>query len=555
MAVLTRFASQKNGLQLLLHIGVLLMDIELTIKNYRCFSDSQPLRFRLHRGFTALIGINNSGKSTLLKFFYEFRNLFAQISADPPKELHTALRRDAVPFAFPPSIQDFSEIFCNLNDRDLEIHLHFVPSNEDKFGDDYVTDLTLKVRKNRNQYYATARASNGFEDFNQLGLMHNYLVNASIGPSIKILLDPLNSLKKLVNTFYIGSFRNALGMMQPDQPYYDLEIGRALVARWHQLKVGDRRKDANTAVRLTGDIRRLFGFKSLEINASTNLQRLLVTINSRPFWLEELGSGIAQFVVVLINLAGKRPAFILVDEPELNLHPALQSRFLSVLGSYAEEGVIFATHSIGLARSEGNWVYSLTKQRDDSAALHLYESTPNLAEFLGELSFSQYRELGVDKILLVEGVTEVKTIRQFLRFYRKENEFLLIPLGGAAMINKNRDHELEEIKKISTKIFALIDSEKATEDAPLSEERKAFVETCRKLKIRCHVLERRATENYLCERAIKEVKGDKFKELAPFDSLQKCEYGWAKADNWLIATKMTKDDLAETDLGQFLESL
>ena len=48
------------------------MDAELTLKNYRCFSDESPARFSLRRGFTAFVGVNNSGKSSLLRFFYEF---------------------------------------------------------------------------------------------------------------------------------------------------------------------------------------------------------------------------------------------------------------------------------------------------------------------------------------------------------------------------------------------------------------------------------------------------------------------------------------------------
>ena len=51
-------------------------EVAITIKNYRCFSDSRPARFTLKNGLTSFIGVNNVGKSSLLKFFYEFRDLF-----------------------------------------------------------------------------------------------------------------------------------------------------------------------------------------------------------------------------------------------------------------------------------------------------------------------------------------------------------------------------------------------------------------------------------------------------------------------------------------------
>jgi len=51
---------------------------------------------------------------------------------------------------------------------------------------------------------------------------------------------------------------------------------------------------------------------------------------------------------VLGNAALKKPSFILIDEPEISLHPSLQLKFLMKLAGYASEGVVFATHNIGL---------------------------------------------------------------------------------------------------------------------------------------------------------------------------------------------------------------
>ena len=45
------------------------MRIELTLKNYRCFPDISPARIVIEDGkWTAFVGVNNSGKSSLLRF-------------------------------------------------------------------------------------------------------------------------------------------------------------------------------------------------------------------------------------------------------------------------------------------------------------------------------------------------------------------------------------------------------------------------------------------------------------------------------------------------------
>ena len=56
------------------------MHVEIILKNYRCFSDSEPAKFSLDKGFISFVGANNSGKSTILKFFYEFRDIFKILS-------------------------------------------------------------------------------------------------------------------------------------------------------------------------------------------------------------------------------------------------------------------------------------------------------------------------------------------------------------------------------------------------------------------------------------------------------------------------------------------
>lgn len=43
------------------------MDVEIEIKNYRCFPDERPASIRLRSGLTSVVGVNNAGKSTALR--------------------------------------------------------------------------------------------------------------------------------------------------------------------------------------------------------------------------------------------------------------------------------------------------------------------------------------------------------------------------------------------------------------------------------------------------------------------------------------------------------
>jgi len=116
-----------------------------------------------------------------------------------------------------------------------------------------------------------------------------------------------------------------------------------------------------------------------------------------------------------------------------------------------------------------------------------YEDTPRLSEFLGELSYSNYRALGFDKVLLVEGRTEVKTIQQFLRLWKKDHKIVLMPIGGNEFINGRCEGEMAELTRISDNIAVLIDSERSSAGDPIGADRRAFGNVCRGLNIPCHV--------------------------------------------------------------------
>ncbi|MFH1486305.1 MAG: AAA family ATPase [Chloroflexota bacterium] len=358
----------------------------------------------------------------------------------------------------------------------------------------------------------------------------------------------------MADTLYIGAFRNAINIGTKED-YFDIGVGQAYVQAWREWKTGHVKKNNEAAFRLTEDIGRIFGFPRLEISASADSQTLQVLVDGRSYNLAELGARLTQFFLVLANAAVKNPSYVLIDEPELHLHPSLQLDFLTTLASYAKKGVLFATHSIGLARASAERVYLVRMTPEEGSEVTLLEATPRLSEFLGELSFSGYKELGFDKILLVEGASDVKTIQQFLRKYKRDHEIVLLPLGGSTLINKSAEAQLQEIKRISQNVFALIDSERSAANASLSRDREDFVQACKSSGIECHVLDRRAIENYLPEGAIRKVKGDKHQALQPYERLDQAKYGWAKSENWRIAQQMTKEDLTTTDLGEFLASL
>jgi energy-coupling factor transporter ATP-binding protein EcfA2 len=528
--------------------------VRLTFKNYRGFTDQEPARLEFGPGLTALLGKNNSGKSSLKLFFYEFRDLFSILLQMEPGQapgLFPMMQGTPAEVNYP-SVIDPVEIFNNTNSRPITIEIEII--DPVVVLETCIEKILLKCdRINPRRWTAEAFKKGGGKIFAPSGYVRkapNEYYSADVGTFDTVDLAVV--LNVFVTARYYGPFRNAINVGKGD--YYDLQTGTGFIDLWNNWKTSGIKAQTRAIAKVTEDIRTLFEFGQLEINSSGPLKTLVVGIDNQTYRLAELGSGLAQFVMVLGNAATTQPSLVLIDEPETNLHPSLQIDFLLTLAQYASYGCIFSTHSVGLARSVADRIYSIQKGQN-GPIVRPFEQTPNYLQFLGELSFSTFKELGHDTLLLVEGVNDVKVLQQLLRLVKKEHTAVILPLGGNALASGERDVELNELTRLSDRIFAFVDSERHQDGADAALQRLAFAETCKMIGIQVCLTRRRAIENYFTDRAVKAAFGQSFSALTPYQRLADAPNGWGKSDSWKIARQMTLDELRGTDLGEFMEKL
>lgn len=537
-----------------------MLSANFEIKNYRCFSDEQPLRFSLNNGFVSFVGRNNSGKSSILKFFYEFREVWQVLSNE--NQTGAVITTHGFTINYLRGIDPIA-LFNVNNTREINITIEL---DDDMLEQDvgltncfHLRKVNIEIhRNNPKQIFVYFFDHNGngigmgkasFQNYEQRRLLGITANGAATFYTYKPLFRLFSVLSR---SLYIGPFRNAINQGQGD--YYDLKVGEAFITQWDSWKNGKIRQENLAIQRVITDIRNIFEYKSIDINASPDNKTLKINANDVPHEMDELGAGLAQFIIVLGNAAIKSPSLVLIDEPELHLHPSLQIDFITSLAKYADNGIIFSTHSLGLARSVSDFIYSCQLGPRYSSVNKL-EGTHNYIEFLGEMGYSAYRDMGYDSILLVEGVHEVKTIQQFLRRFKKDHKIVIIPLGGDQLAKGGTEKELAEFRRLSDSVYALVDSEKTAEDSEPIQQRKDFKHICDKLGYTCLLTHRRAIENYFPDYAIKDEFGDKYSMLKPYQALRDSPFSWGKQFNWRIASRMNKDDLNGTDIGEFLASI
>jgi len=532
---------------------------KVTLRNYRCFNWENPAIIEFGNGFTAFVGPNNSGKSSALRSIYELRHIWSLIFPIVVPSNNFRIQ------AQPQGIADIAELANDHDPKAFDILIEVAASKFFKpvfefLAVEMLLQYDIESQSLTVKHVRAVNTDGDVKTFNHDDLttgqhIHSHSINYKDGSTVDY--SELHAFGiELQESRYFPAFRNAIN--EGAGSYYDIPVGTALVNAWDQWKAGNSRSQKIAISRVEREIASLLGFDSLQINADQSAKTLDVIVNGRPQKLYEVGAGIAQLIIVLAAALVQKPPYILIDEPELSLHPSLQLAFLSTLGSYARKGIIYSTHSIGLARSTAQRIFSVHKIKDGVSSMSPFgERSINFAEWLGELSFSGRSELGYEGLILVEGPSEVLCFQEFLRKFNKDHKFVLMQLGGSSLINAGIAPHLLELSRIIdvSKIHIFIDSEKKSADDPLANDRVGFLSECKALAVNAVASERRATENYFENNGIKKALGEEFQALEHYQKLKDSSKPWHKSSNWKIARETNLEDIKNTDLGKFLSAL
>ncbi len=292
------------------------MSFDLTIRNYRCFQE--PITLSMRADLIALIGINNSGKSSILRFFYEFRDLFQNLqNCIEGNGLNNILGQSGNTQSFSPLIGEYDDMFCDRNKENIEVTISW---NDECINSKNQHEISMGItvfrsRPNWHVELLIDRTRFLAATFGQIRVLEDRI---EWGDRVTTKKSTIHSIfRALTDTQYIAAHRNILNANPSGQRagknYFDLEMGSWFVERWRTLKSGPKRSDYELSAKVTEDIRRIFGYEYLEINPAFDNQTLQVIIDKRAYKLGEIGSGIAQFIVVFTNAALAKPSYILID--------------------------------------------------------------------------------------------------------------------------------------------------------------------------------------------------------------------------------------------------
>ena len=226
--------------------------------------------------------------------------------------------------------------------------------------------------------------------------------------------------------------------------------------------------------------------------AELDVDRFLVQVN---------GAGIREALRLILDYELNRPNILLVEEPEIHLHPALETSMMRYLKSIGKDCQIFiTTHSTNfLDTAEMRNVYLAS--RDNSTNIQMIN--------VEEAEQSIPRELGIrlsslfmfDRLVFVEGPTDEDVIREWASICGinlAQASVGFVPMGGV----RNLAHFATEatinfLGKRRVSVFFMLDRDEREE----AEVKRLATQLGKKAEL--IVLKKRELENYLlCPKAI-----------------------------------------------------
>ncbi|WP_110457783.1 AAA family ATPase [Shewanella algidipiscicola] len=172
-------------------------------------------------------------------------------------------------------------------------------------------------------------------------------------------------------------------------------------------------------------------FPLIELTFNTEARKLIANKNGIEYSPSQFSDGEKQVFSILADFIGLNEAheIIIVDEPELNLHPELAERIWTLIeNEYPEKIFIYASHSINFALRENvNAVYVLSDDADKITRVDSFEDLERveLSAFLGGLPGI----LSTNKVIVTEG-HDKSYDSIFYRWLTEENSIEIYPGGG-----------------------------------------------------------------------------------------------------------------------------
>ena len=287
------------------------------------------------------------------------------------------------------------------------------------------------------------------------------------------------------------------------------DIGKDEAARLLDLKVSRGGPEILSSIQQT--VSGLLGvtIDAFQSDSTSPAGRARAEMDVDDFLVEVNGSGIREALRIVLDVEFEHPDILLIEEPEIHLHPSLETNMMRFLKSIGSECQVFiSTHSTSfLDMGDMKNVYLVSKPHTTTIELLDYDKAAT--EIPRELGIRLSSLFMYDRLVFVEGGSDEDILREFaskLGVNLSQSNVGFIHMGGV----RNFTHFAAEatlsfLSKRNVQMWFVIDHDEK------DEHEIARLQGLGGEHSQVKVLSRRELENYLISpRAVREFIRLKF---------------------------------------------
>ncbi len=541
--------------------------LNLKLSNFRKISNLPDPTITFNQDINVLVGANNAGKTSILN---AIQRLFKTEQITPAKDLNYLVEDGNL--VIEGQVLLTKEQWISYLNLGLNVTRQ-IPINTFNLSDLAQRLLSKPITIKHTGFYIKKKQS-------------NLIVNAEIN---KILIDELNKEDELLNVLLLhtqNQIQNSDFYNVFKSPLY-LDSKGEILDREQFIPlnaIDEQRRNGGGNINIRGLLYALkkkepeefqeFKKRLLEIftelndvdvinNEDLGQFELILHENLRKngatenvkYDINNVGQGMQTLVLMLSTILLLKPSIVLMDEPEVHMHPSLIKEFIKYIKLLSiDTQFIITTHSVVLINEVGlDKVFSLKNEISQKGIIVSKVDDKNkLLETINELGYdvdALTYTIKPSVFVFTEGPSDKDFILSFAEKAGLQGKINTFSTAFISMDGKGNRHKLPNLinklnqEFIDSPLLMILDKDETTNTSIEEIKQKFFASNTKRL----HYLSKRQIENYLIDEvAIRNIVAKKIKEPILLEKWQ----AESISDKIIILVDLQKEKIQENYINE-----